>query len=125
MKRKIHLTSMVFLTLTLAHAALVFSSGFPDSLWYEPSGMQYLAIILLHGPILVIGGLVVLFCEKERPKGRTRSGKLAIYSGFLLALLALVGSDLADWMKISGTLLSGLLTIIFFRNTSRAFKSRD
>lgn len=84
--------------------------------WYEPCGMQFLAILIISCPLLVLIGLVDLFLSRCIKLSRTLK-LLPFCTAGILGLLVIIDGSLGFTMQIIGSLTcvtAMLLAVTFF-----------
>jgi len=103
-------------------ALMIYTSLMDSRLpWYEPCGMQFLAILVMSAPLMC--GISLGFCLLGRfmPVSLPACA-LPFATAILTASLPLIDGSLSLWMQLSGTLILVIAIVLCLRLAYRDFR---
>ncbi len=120
----------IFIVLNLSSLAvllwslMIYTSLFKGIPWYEPCGMQFLAILILSDPVFLILGIALFILGKFIPISLiNKSLPLMAIAG--LSLPILIGGGLSKTTLLIGTTIGMIILVLTIVSTVKDFISQN
>ena len=101
-----------------AWSLMIFTSLVHSIPWYEPSGVQFLAILVLSVPGLLLLGIALLLYGKWIGAS-ILNRSLPFIGAILLFVITLAGGSLDSWMQVAGSVVCVALALLVAISTIR------
>ncbi|MDA3730083.1 hypothetical protein PBV87_00960 [Niameybacter massiliensis] len=116
------LNSILFMTILLSE--YVYTSYYPQVSWHENSGTQFLVIVMISVPMLLVLSIIYYFVGKKGVvKGLNKNLPLLALLVFMLPIL--LDGSLSFVLITIGTILGAILTLISIWSVVKSIISKE